>query len=124
MALTPVITIVAAPLIIGTAGAVESSILDPSATKAVVVTTPTALAWPASGAVVKLIVEESNDGGENYRFSASNTLSGGVWNDRLGGILAFDTWTTTLMFSGSNRKIRLTLDVLQPCTVGVVANVQ
>lgn len=122
LALSQVVTIAPVALVVGTLGPVESGVLDPAATKLVVVTTP--VVWPLGGAVVKLTVDESSDGGASYRFSASNTLSGGVWHDKLGGVLASDTWTTTLMFAGANRKLRLSLDVLQACTVGATASVQ
>src|SRR6267143_6514049 len=122
MALGQVVTIAPVALLVGTFGPVESAIIDPAATKFVVVTTP--VVWPLSGDVLKLTVDESQDGGATWRFSAANSLSGGVWHDKLGGILASDTWTTTFMFAGANRKLRLSLDVLQACTVGATASVQ
>lgn len=119
----PVVTIAPTALLPGVLGPVESGILDPAATKFVVVTTPTALLWPASGEVLRLTVEESQNGSP-FRFSASNPLSGGVWRNRDGSIMASDTWTTDFMFVGANRRIRLTLQVFQACTVGAVASTQ
>ena len=125
MALGQVLVVPPTALSPGTLGPVESPLLDPAATKFVVVTTP--VVWPVSGDVLKLTVEESQDGGATYRFSAGNSLAavdGGIGLKKDGTPLLFDTWTTTFMFAGASRKLRLTLEVLQACTVGATVSVQ
>lgn len=124
MARTTQITVPQTALTVGPKGPFTSGTLPSGSTEFIVTTTPLASAWPASGDVISLTLEESPDNGVTWQFSASQTLSGGQWLDKSGAVMPSDTWITTFMFAGAGRKIRLSANVLQACTLAATLEVQ
>lgn len=75
--------------------------------------------WPATGDVVTITVDVSNDGGQSWQFDASLTLAGGQWTTRQGAPINTAGWSVSIDNAGSTtRKARISLNVLQPCTLG------
>jgi hypothetical protein len=78
--------------------------------------------WPAAGNVVTATVEQSNDSGATWAFDASITLAGGPWfSDRAKTVPSNDApWSVSLDNQGSaTRKVRITIQVLQACGLGL-----
>lgn len=77
--------------------------------------------WPASGDVVAFTVEVSNDNGSTWQFDASLTLAGGQWLTRQKVATNTAGWSVSIPATGSTtRKARVSLNVLQACTLGAV----
>lgn len=75
--------------------------------------------WPAAGDVLTVSVDVSPDNGQTWRFDASITLSGGHWKDQQGVAVNTAAWNVSVPGIGSStRKMRVTLTVAQPCTLG------
>ena len=77
--------------------------------------------WPASGDVVTLIIEQSNDSGQTWAFDASITVAGGQWFADRQRTIPTNTfpWLVELDNQGSTtRKVRLTANFLQACRLG------
>lgn len=84
-----------------------------------IVTFTKGASWPASGEVLSAVIEESNNNGSSWRFSASVSFSGGDWRDKSGAIVTQSKWSTTPLFRGINCRIRAVVNVLQSCQAGV-----
>lgn len=120
------VTIPQTALAVGTHGPFTTPVIPSNVSRFVV--NITKVVWPADGAgdVMTLTVEESNDGGATWRFSASDTWAGGLTTPKGGGApILTDWWVTDLLFPNQpNCKLRLTLQVLQACTVSGTVGVQ
>ncbi len=76
--------------------------------------------WPLNGSVLQLTVEESQDNGANFVFSAGVTfaaVNGGLGLDKSGLPITTALWTFTPVFVGTTVKLRLSLHIIQSCTV-------
>jgi len=79
--------------------------------------------WPPSGDVITVTVEQSNDSGSIWAFDASITMSGGQWKTRQGVPTNTVGWSVSLDNKGSaTRKVRISLNVLQACTLGATVS--
>ena len=87
-----------------------------------VVTFTKGASWPASGKVMDVLMEESNDNGSNWQFSASLDLSGGPWKDRAGNTVTVSAWSTTPLFRSATARVRVRFDVAQACQLGATVS--
>lgn len=78
--------------------------------------------WPAAGEVLRVTVEESQNGGGTWEFSAGTDFTGGLWRNRAGQTISTATWVTTPMYRGANCRIRVTIDVKQACHIGATVS--
>lgn len=76
-------------------------------------------AWPASGAVMTIKAQRSDDNGTTWRDDVSMTLWAPIINNRkTGQPITTETLTLTLPQDGNTtRKLRLIVTVLQVCTI-------
>lgn len=110
---------------VGTYGPFTSGDLPNTATHFLVDITK--VIWPPDGAgeVMTLIVEESNDGGQSWQLRASDTWCGGLTYPKGGGPPMLTDWLTgDMRYPKQGGKIRLTLQVLQACTISGTVSVQ
>jgi hypothetical protein len=82
----------------------------------------TGVVWPVSGDVLKVIIERSDDNGTTWRFDASHQ---GSWRDKLGAVPTNAFWRVVLPQDGiATRKLRVTLEVFQACTLAASVSSQ
>jgi len=75
--------------------------------------------WPASGDVCTILVEQSNDSGNTWALDSSVTLAGGAWKTRAGATMNAIPLSVSFDNAGSaTRELRLTVKVIQDCTLG------
>lgn len=112
------VTIPLTSLTVGPKGPFTSGTL-PSTLSGYIVDLTNDTSWPAAGDVLTIKVEVSNDNGQSWQFDASMTLAGGAWTDRQGVTVHSSPWQVSIANTGSTtRKVRVSLNVLQPCTLG------
>src|SRR5258706_13245538 len=114
--MTVLISIAPTSLPVGRIGPFEAAL--PNAPGNWNVTFTKGAVWPASGQVVLATIEESNDNGASWQFSASIDFVGGIWKDRSGATVLTSGWSTTPLYRGPAARIRITIDVSQPCILG------
>jgi hypothetical protein len=78
--------------------------------------------WPGSGDVFSVIVEESNNGGTSWRFSASINMGGGDWLNEDRTVSNTARWVTSPLFRGVNCQIRVTINVFQSFNASATVN--
>lgn len=77
--------------------------------------------WPASGDVISILIEESNDSGQSWLVDSALTIAGGQWKTRQGANTNTFGMSVSLQNQGSTtRKLRFTANVLQVCKLGAV----
>lgn len=113
------VTIPLGPLSVGTFGPFTSPSL-PSTLSGYVVDFTNDSSWPATGDVLKIQIDISNDNGGSWQFDASVTFAGGTWKTRDGLTTVNSTiWNVSINNTGSStRKMRVTMTVMQACTLG------
>jgi hypothetical protein len=122
MAKATQITVPLTSLTVGQRGPFTSGLLPSNLTGYMLDLTNDAT-WPTSGDVLKISVEQSNDSGATWAFDASITLSAGPWRAKDGTVINTGVWSVGLQNQGSaTRKIRVSMDVLQPCVLGAVVS--
>lgn len=75
----------------------------------------TGVVWPASGDVLKVTLERSDDDGVTWKFDAS---AQGSFRDKAGNPPNNALWRIGMPVDGvTTRRLRATIEVLQPCTL-------
>jgi hypothetical protein len=74
------------------------------------------VSWPVSGDVLQLQIDESPDDGVTWLSSAGVDFSA-PQKDKLGNTLTTITWAATSLLTGTTCRARLTVTVLQSCTI-------
>lgn len=110
---TTLITIPQTDLTVGTIGPFVSPRLPVNISLYTVSLTGTA--WPASGDVLKVTLERSDDDGATWNFDAS---AQGSFRDKAGNPPNNALWRIGMPVDGvTTRRLRATIEVLQPCTL-------
>ena len=122
MAKTTQITIPPTQLSVGQHGPFTSGLL-PSTLAGYQIDFTNDATWPASGDVITVTAEQSNDSGSTWAFDASITMAGGQWVTRQHQPTNTSGWSVQLDNQGSTtRKIRVRVNVLQACKLGATVS--
>lgn len=118
MAKTTQITVPLTQLSVGSHGPFTSGLL-PAALIGYQIDFTNDVTWPASGDVITVTTEVSNDSGSTWAFDASITMAGGNWVTRQGATTNTTGWSVSLDNQGSmTRKIRISFVNAQACKLG------
>lgn len=122
MAKTTQITIPLTALSVGLHGPFSSGDL-PSDLTGYAIDFQNDVTWPASGDVMTVQVDQSNDSGQTWDFVAAITPVGGQWVDRQGQPINTTYWNISLNNQGSmTRRVRVSLNVLQAFNLGIMVS--
>lgn len=76
--------------------------------------------WPLDeGDVVAIVVDASFDNGATWQHDATLTLGGGAWHDRQGQPTTQHGWTVHTVVGRMPQLLRVGLDVIRPCSIGL-----